>query len=567
MQNQIQGERTVRDYIQRGHIDILPNMVKRKLKAGAYCRVSSDKDEQESSFERQVEYYTKFINEHSDEYEMVEIFADKGTSGLSMRRRKEFNRMVAMALNGEIDIIFVKSISRYGRSVIDILSTTRQLRDKGVIIKFEKEGIDSGDPKCDMMLSILSTLSEEESRSISTNVRWAKDKLFQQGIVRINFSALYGYRGGGKSEITVCPEEAEEVRGVFYKFIAGWTYAEISRDLGSRGCVTPMGNTKWDKTTVRGMLAQEKYMGDVLLKKTFKKDLMQLYPTKNTGQMPQKYVQNNHPAIIDRETFAAAQAEIERRQGLRSSGESGRGRYSGKFAFSNLIICGECGYRFRRHNYRNHAKPYPRIEPVWTCYNHLSKADSCKQLPIKEKYLEELFVNTLNELLADRQSILSQLEEIITESITETACDTDGQESIDNEIERLQAEMLELNRRRAKKELSGDEYKAQSESVTRRLDALFDERDKANEINGSAVLEKAKLELIQDFLLNEREQTAFDRETVIRLVDSVIVKSRTDITFVFKNGLQMKARTDEAATAATLHPMPLPNEVYGKPVK
>jgi hypothetical protein len=394
------------------------------------------------------------------------------------------------------------------------------------------------------MLSILSTLSEEESRAISTNVKWAKDKLFQQGIVRINFEAVYGYHGGGKGDITVNEEQAAEVKGIFYKFLAGRTYSEISRDLDARAVPTPTGKAKWDKTTVRNILLQEKYIGDVLLRKTFKADLMQLYPIKNTGQIPQKYVTNNHPPVIDRETFAAAQAETERRVGLRGHARTGHGRYSGKFAFSNKIICGECGAGFRRHNYRNHAKPYPRIEPVWTCYNHLQKADACPQLPIKEKYLEELFVSALNELLSDKDRIPDGLECILAESGTETD-GGDSRAGIESEIEELQARVFELNRKRAAKELTSEEYKELSEKLTARLDVLFDERDRLTEANGGAVLERAKAELIRGFLQDERNQTAFDKTVCTRLLESVIVRSREDITFVFKNGLEVKAKPAE----------------------
>ncbi|MCL2630781.1 MAG: recombinase family protein [Firmicutes bacterium] len=543
---QTQGTRTVRDYYQRGNAEIVKVQEKMKQLAAGYCRVSTKQDAQQDSYTHQVNFYTEYITSRSDEYEFVGVFADKGTSGLAMRRRKQFNKMVAMALEGKINIIFVKSISRYGRNVVDILSTTRQLREKGVTIVFEKEGINSSDPKCDVMLSILSTLSEDESRSISTNVKWYKDKQFEQGIVRINFNALYGYRGGGKGEVTVCPEEAEEVKGVFYKFLSGWSYADICRDLESRGCLTVRGKSDWDKTTVRGMLNQEKYMGDVLLKKTFKTDFMQLYPTKNKGQIPQKYVENNHLAIIDRETFAAAQAEIERRNGLRSSGTTGRGRYSGKFPFSNLIVCGECGFKFRRHTYRFNKTNPPRAEAVWTCYNHMQHgAERCTQLPVKEAYLEELFVRTLNGLLADRQAILDELEVIIAESVEETGGFDESQAyNIEAEIERLQSEIMELSKKRMSREIGQEEYREQTDNLKNRLDELFDERDSVTEVSGTAALEKAKLEAIRSFLQTEREQTEFAKDLPLRLLENVIIRNREDITFEFKNGLQVKATPD-----------------------
>ena len=278
---------------------------------------------------------------------------------------------------------------------------------------------------------------------------------------------------------------------------------------------------------------------------------MQLYPTKNKGQERQKYIENNHPAIISRETFAAAQSELERRSSLRSSGTTGRGRYSGKFPFSNLIICG-CGYKFRRHAYIYHRIKSPKIDPVWTCYKHIKKG-GCGQLPIKEKRLEELFLAALNDLLKDRKILLDQIEEIIIESVNENGgFDSRCAADIDAEIERLQAEVMALTQKRIKRELSQEEFAALSEPKTARIEELFDERDEVSAVSGTAALEKAKLGAIKQFLQTEREQTAFEKNLPQRLLENIIIRSREDITFEFKNGLQIKAKTDMSPPEVTV---------------
>ena len=286
-------------------------------------------------------------------------------------------------MDGKIDLILVKSVSRFARNTVDSLQTVRKLRDKGVRVFFEKENIDSLDAKCDMILSIYSSLAEEESRSISTNIRWAHQKKVERGEVVLNFNNIYGYQQDEDKNVTIKVAEAEIVREIYHKYLIGYSIRKIIHELKENEIKSPLGSSKWSSSTIKGILENEKYIGDVILQKTYKRDFLTQRRVRNTGQAPQKYVENNHPAIVDRLTWNAVQAEIEKRNSLRSTEATGKGRYDMRYAFSGMIECGECGSGFRRHNYTNTNK----IERTWACKEHLKGNKYCTQEIIKEELI------------------------------------------------------------------------------------------------------------------------------------------------------------------------------------
>ena len=534
------SERVVREYVQRGHIRQADNTVpitKSKLKVAAYARVSTDEAEQLNSYKTQCEYYTSYIQE-KPEWEFVGLYADEGITGTSARRRKEFQRLIKDSMDGKIDLILVKSVSRFARNTVDSLQTVRSLRDKGVKVYFEKENIDSLDSKCDMILSIYSSLAEEESRSISTNIRWAHQKKVEKGEVVLNFNNIYGYQQDEDKNVTIKLEEAEVIREIYHKYLIGYSIRRIIRELKDNEIKSPLGSSKWSSSTIKGILENEKYIGDVILQKTYKRDFLTQRRVRNTGQAPQKYVENNHPAIVDRLTWNAVQAEIERRNSLRSTEATGKGRYDMRYAFSGVIECGECNSKFRRHNYTNGTK----IERTWACKEHLKGNKYCTQEIIKEELLEELFVNTLNKLLENRDKVLKKVEASVKEAMLEVGTDNKQQiEKVDLKIEQLQADMLELNKQRGKREIDAEQYNAQSREVMEQLDELFKQRDELIEEQSEGALSKAQYKMLTDFLKNERKQTKFDKDVFTKLIEKIIVNSREDICFVFKDGTEVKA--------------------------
>ena len=538
-----QAQRVVREYVQRGHIErtlqAMPIAAKR-LRVAAYCRVSTDDEEQLNSYKTQVEYYTAFIKS-KPEWEYVDTYADEGITGTSARKRKEFQRLIKDAQDGKIDLILVKSVSRFARNTVDALSTIRDLRERGVKVFFEKENIDSLDPKCDMILSIYSSLAEEESRSISTNIRWAHNKRIERGEVAFNFNKLYGYSQDEDKTVHILAEEAEVVREIFHKYIIGYSIAELVRDLTARGIKSPQDSEKgWHFSTIEKMLENEKYAGDVILRKTYQRDFLAERRVKNTGQAPQKYVDNNHPAIVDRATWNAAQAEMERRGNIRTSEETGKGRYDMRYVFSGLIECGDCGAKFRRHNYTYRGK----VERVWTCKEHIRGNKYCPQLPIKEEMLEQAFTRTFNGLLSDRNRALKAVEESVAEAMYEVGDGTGTVEEIaavDAEIERLQAKMIDLNKQRARRDIDGEVYNQRTQEVKEQLDTLFEKRDDLAEAQSAGALSTARRKIISELLESEQARTEFDKDAFSKLIEAVRVYSRDEIIFIFKDGTEVKA--------------------------
>lgn len=539
-----QTQRVVREYVQRGHIaqtlQAMP-IVAKKLRVAAYCRVSTDDEEQLNSYKTQVEYYTTFIKS-KPEWEYIDTYADEGITGTSARKRKEFQRLIKDALDGKIDLILVKSVSRFARNTVDALSTIRDLRERGVKVFFEKENIDSLDPKCDMILSIYSSLAEEESRSISTNVRWAHNKRVERGEVVFNFSNLYGYTQDKEKNVAILEDEAEIVREVYHKYLIGYSVKEICRELTEHGAVSPHKSGTWHFSTLERMLRNEKYMGDVILRKTYSRDFL-TERVKNTGQVPQRYVENNHPAIVDRATWEAVQAEIERRGNIRTSEKTGKGRYDMRYVFSGLIECGECGTKFRRHS---HSRRNGTIDRVWTCKEHIRGKQYCKQLSIKEEMLEQIFIRMFNDLLADRSRALQAVEDSVVEAMLEAGDGTGTAEEIaavDAEIERLQARMIELSKQRTRREIDGEVYNQRTQEVKEQLDALFDKRDDLAEAQSTGALSVARRKMISELLANEQKAEDFDKDAFAKLIEVVRVYSRDEIIFIFKDGTEVKADT------------------------
>jgi site-specific DNA recombinase len=537
---QTANQRVVREYVQRGHIQQAENAIpttRNKLKVAAYARVSTDEAEQLNSYKTQCDYYTSYIQGKS-EWEFVGLYADEGITGTIAKRRKEFQRLIKDSMDGKIDLILVKSVSRFARNTVDSLQTVRRLRDKGVKIFFEKENIDSLDAKCDMILSIYSSLAEEESRSISTNIRWAHQKKVERGEVVLNFNNIYGYQQDENKNVTIKIQEAEVIREIYHKYLIGYSIRRIIRELKENEIKSPLGSSKWSSSTIKGILENEKYIGDVILQKTYKRDFLTQRRVRNTGQAPQKYVENNHPAIVDKLTWNAVQAEIERRNSLRSTEATGKGRYDMRYAFSGVIECGECNSNFRRHNYTNGNK----IERTWACKEHLKGNKYCTQEILKEEVLEEMFVNTLNRLLLNRDKVLKKVEASVKEAMLEVGTDNKQQiEKVDLMIEKLQADMLELNKRRGKREIDAEQYNTESREIMEQLDELFKKRDELIAEQSDGALSKSQYRMLTDFLKNEQKQTEFDKDVFTKLIEKIIVNSREDITFIFKDGTEVKA--------------------------
>ena len=300
------------------------NLLLRKKVAG-YARVSTGSDEQENSYEAQVDYFTEYIRSHED-WEFVKIYTDEGITGTSTKHRDGFNQMISDALAGKIDLVVTKSVSRFARNTVDTLTTIRKLKENGVEVFFQKENIYTFDSKGELLLTIMSSLAQEESRSISENVTWGIRKSFSDGKVLMPYGSFLGYRKGEDGP-EIDPDEAEVVKMIYSRFMEGDSAYQIARALTEAGIRTPGGKVNWSKTTVQSILTNEKYTGDAILQKTFCTDFLTKKHKKNEGEVPQYHVQNSHPAIISKELFELVQLEIQARK------QAGN-KYSGKGLFS-----------------------------------------------------------------------------------------------------------------------------------------------------------------------------------------------------------------------------------------
>ena len=357
----------------------------KKLRVAAYARVSTEQDEQESSYEAQVDFYTRHIN-GNPEWELVEVFADRGITGTNTKNRESFKRMVDMALGGQIDLILTKSISRFARNTVDTLQTVRNLKAAGVEVIFEKENLRTFDPKCEVMLTIMSSLAQEESRSISENVRWGKQKSMQDGNVSLPYKSFLGYRKGKDGRPEVVEEEAKIVREIYQMFLDGKTIRNIAGSLTKQGVPTPRGKQVWSVSTIRSILTNEKYMGDAILQKTYTVDYLTKEVRKNNGEVKQFLVEQSHEPIIAPDTFAEVQEKLKQHIAIRTKVRSNH-------PFSHCIICGDCGEFYGHKVWHNSVKPYD----VWYCNHRYSNAEKCLTPTLREDEIMAAFATALSE--------------------------------------------------------------------------------------------------------------------------------------------------------------------------
>lgn len=384
------------------------------LRAAAYCRVSTDKEEQLNSYEAQKAYYTQRIAENPN-WVMAGIFADEGLSGTSLKKRKEFNRMIAACKRGRIDLILTKSVSRFARNTVDCLETVRMLKANGIGVIFEKENINTLTQSSEFMITLFSGFAQAESESLSKNVSWGKQKSMEAGNVVFPFNSMLGYRRGTDNKPEIVPEEAETVRRIYRRYLEGASLKIIKSELEQDNVPTALGVKQWTFGAVQNILKNEKYCGDALLQKTYITDCISKKVKKNNGERPMYYIQDNHPAIVPREIYRRVQEEMARRSGKRRVAQkyvkTEQSKYSGKYALTELLVCGECGTQYRRVTWSRGGKK--RI--VWRCISRLEYGTQfCHNSPtIPEEKLHSAIVAALNKYAANREELCGSAYDLI----------------------------------------------------------------------------------------------------------------------------------------------------------
>ena len=499
----------------------LPLTTVKKRKVAAYARVSTDHEEQQNSYEAQVSYYTEYIKNRSD-WEFAGIFADEGISGCSIKGRKGFQKMIEEALAGRIDLILTKSVSRFARNTVDSLSTIRELKEHNVECYFEKENIWTFDSKCELMLTVMSSISQEESRSISENVTWGHRRRMAEGKVAVPFGRFLGYDRGAHGELVVNQEEAVIVREIYKLFLAGLTPHGIAKELTSRGIPTPGGKVKWTGRTVKSILTNEKYKGDALLQKTYTSDYLTKKTIKNQGKIPQYYVKGCHEAIVTPEIFEAVQIEMERRL-------NGKSRYSGVDILASKIVCGQCGSFYSPKIWHSNDQ-YRRV--IYQC-GHKYNGCKCSTPHLTAEEIHKIFVDAVNNMIRNKTEILSNLREGLRLASDMTELEK-ARNAAKDEMTLLREMAEALISENARVVMNQEEYCKKYKALADRYQSAAKQYEAAEQQIAES---DRRIKQIEGFISTVKDLgplTEFDAGLWGILIDSITVYSKEDIRVEFK---------------------------------
>lgn len=515
--------------------------IQRKKRVAAYCRVSTDEEEQLSSYEAQKTYYTDKIM-CNKEWTMVGIFADEGITGTSAKKRPEFLHMIRLCKQKKIDIILTKSISRFARNTVDCLKYIRGLRELGIAVVFEKENINTLESDSELLITLLGAFAQAESESISANVRWGKRQAMREGKANIQYKKLYAFEKGADGKLQIIPEQAEVVRHIYRQFLSGMSLRMIKQELETEHITNVVGCATWTVSAIRSVLSNEKYCGDVLLQKTFTSDCISRKVIKNTGQLPMYLIQDHHEAIVDRGTFQAAQTELARRTSAKSPSKknapTGKSSYASKYALSERLVCGECGTLYRRCTWARNGKK--RV--VWRCVSRLDYGTKyCHNSPtLDEKPLQKAILTALNSAMSNKPALIQKITSAMETELAPTPGESMSLADIERRLEELNDQTRELVAEAACAE-DASTFTAQLKAVMDEVTVLKAKRTLIQEQrqgnvqamqrvqSATAVLESAPAEI-----------TEWEEALIRQLVDTVEVVSSEKIIVSLRGGSQIE---------------------------
>ena len=510
------------------------------LRVAAYCRVSTDDEEQKTSYEAQIGYYTEKINSNP-EWQMAGIFADEGISGTQAQKRPEFLKMIRLCRQRKIDVILTKSLSRFARNTVDSLGYIRELRALGIAVISEKENINTLTAESEMLITIMSCFAQAESESISKNVSWGVRQSFKNGNVPMQYARLLGYRKGHDGNAEIIPEEAEVVKEIYRCYLDGMSMNLIADRLNEKGLTTKGGSSPYRKMVVQRILTNEKYTGDALLQKTYVTDCITKKMRKNNGELPMYLVKNHHEPIISRSDFNRVQEEMARRSAKRTIADkltkTGQGKYSAKYALSELLICGECGEHYRRVTWT--AKGFKEIK--WRCVSRIQYGKKkCHSSPtVDEQALHRAIVSAINEFCEVKDDVAKALRESITEVLdpNQNGSIQAAQQRID-ELARNMDELIMLATVPETAENAMSDIAKFSEEMKMLREFIETEKAKQTEVqHGSNELSNVLQSLEkEDFALTE-----YDDIVTRQLIEQITVDTKNTITVRFKGGFEMRA--------------------------
>ena len=514
-------------------IDLRPKRV------AAYCRVSTDKEEQERSFETQKAMYTEMIMMKPD-WQMAGIYADEGITGTIAKKRPGFMKMIDDCRKGKIDLIITKSISRFSRNNLDCLLYVRELKERGIPVVFEKEGINTMQLSSELLITLFSALSQAESESISMNVKMGKRQSLKNGNVPFSYKTFLGYRKGTDGKPEIDPEQAVVIKRIFAEYLAGKSLQGIAQALTTDGIPTASGKKQWSSSRVLSILSNEKYKGDALLQKTYVADCISKKVKKNNGELPMYYIENNHPAIIERAVFDQVQAEISRRNSKPKVKQVGTktelGKFSSKYALSELLYCGNCGTPYRRCTWSKNGKK----KIVWRCISRLDYGTKyCKDSPSIE---ESVLHNAIAEAITQRAQMDKGGVDRISSHIElyQNACDTSDILEKQKRLKVIQEQIEQLTSLDSEAAQNGD-FDEQFEILYAEMYALKDEVNETNKSKVDVWSLSAIKEMATIVYGLQNRPVEYNDMVTRQLIGCIKVMSDNLLYIYFKDGLKMEA--------------------------
>ena len=509
----------------------------RRLRVAAYCRVSTDEEDQLNSLETQMQYYTSKIAENPN-WSMVGIYADEGISGTRADKRDQFMKLMRDCQKGKVDYILTKSTTRFARNTVDSLTWIRKLRAIGIGVYFEEQNLDSSKVENETLIGFFSVMAQSESESISGNVKWGIHKRMRNGTYSVRFDML-GYRKGDDGQPYIVHEEAEIVRALFNRFLDGATMGQLKEFLESQNILTRQGKAEWSASVIRKMLSNEKYVGDVLYQKTYCVDCISKKVKVNRGEVTRYLISNNHAPIIDRDTFNLVQAELSRRNSKNKKMDSAiteQGTYSGKFALSELLICGSCGSYYRRRAKVANGK----TTQYWRCINRLEHGKKyCKDSAgIEEQMLQETICRCLSKMLEDSQEVYSLIQSNLAYAVSGNSAALDVH-LIETQMKQVKQDADNMMEKMSKTEGSTEFYEKALSELFEQLVALRTQYEQARAQSEQSESVNAEVQRILNILQNtEISFTEYDDLTVRRLVECIQVCGKEKIIVTLKGGYQ-----------------------------
>lgn len=506
-----------------------PINTRTKRRVGGYARVSTDMEDQQTSYTAQCDYYTNYIKSRED-WEFVFLYSDEGISATSTQYRDGFKQMINDALAGKIDLIITKSVSRFARNTVDSLSTIRKLKESGVEVYFEKENIWTFDSKGELLITIMSSLAQEESRSISENCTWGVRKRFADGKVSVPFGRFLGYDRGEDGNLVINEEQAKVVRRIYGLFLQGKSPYMIAKQLTAESIPTPGGKKVWGKAVIESILTNEKYKGDALLQKVYTTDFLSHKKKINEGEVPQYYVEGNHEAIIAPPVFDKVQL-------LMKSRCKGKNRNSSVNIFSSKIKCGKCGSWYGSKVWHSNDK-YRKV--IWQCNHKYSDNEKCSTPHIDEKTVKERFIRAVNIYMVEKDAIIACLESLLAE-IQDTSEAEFEKANLQNELVAIANTVQQCIADNAHFASNQDEYEKKYnelvdryEDVQARISALDEQITRTLAEKETTAMYIEKLRSVPDTV------TEFDDELWQGLLQYMTVYGKDDYGFTFADGTEIR---------------------------